>query len=96
MQNYKKLLFAGLAIVPLALSSWTSNDQNASFENGNGTNYSSIERLGDTAASSTVTVKTEKTVFSVSSVKESEKVSTKVAVSLEPILTFDKVINSYK
>ncbi|MCW3161643.1 hypothetical protein [Chryseobacterium oryctis] len=33
MKNYKKLLFAGLAIVPLALSSWSSTGNEPHLKN---------------------------------------------------------------
>ncbi|MEN4759517.1 hypothetical protein ABEG63_04180 [Chryseobacterium sp. C39-AII1] len=96
MNNYRKLLFAGLAIVPMALSSWTSNDQNVNFQNGDGSKVATVELIGDTAASSVVTSKTKKTVFEKSSIQETNVVETKVATSLDPILTFDRVLESYK
>ncbi|MEN4759516.1 MULTISPECIES: hypothetical protein [unclassified Chryseobacterium] len=97
MNNYRKLLFAGLAIVPMALSSWTSNGQNANYENGDGAKYSSIEIIGDTAASSVVTTKTKKNIFSKETVETVDKVESKVAISaFDKTLSFDKIVNDYK
>ncbi|MFP3590486.1 hypothetical protein [Chryseobacterium sp. SIMBA_038] len=96
MQNYRKLLFAGLAIVPMALSSWTSTGNDTKYGNGDQNQVSTINLIGDTAASSVVTSKTKKHVFEKSSIQETNVVETKVATSLDPILTFDKAIENYK
>ncbi|WP_312392148.1 hypothetical protein [Chryseobacterium sp.] len=97
MNNYRKLLFAGLAIVPMALSSWTSNGQNANYENGDGAKYSSIEIIGTVAASSTINVDTKKKVFCKETVDKLSTVQKTVATgSIETTLSFDQVINDYK
>ncbi|MCW3161648.1 hypothetical protein [Chryseobacterium oryctis] len=96
MKNYKKLLFAGLAIVPLALSSWTSEGNSLNYGNGEMNQVSSIQIIGDTAASSVVTSKTKKNVFDKSTVDQTNVVETKVATTLEPVLTFGKVLENYK
>ncbi|WP_267406689.1 MULTISPECIES: hypothetical protein [unclassified Chryseobacterium] len=99
MKNYKKLLFAGLAIVPMALSSWTSNDQNINFQNGDGSKLANEELVGTVAATSSVTVKTQKKVISVSTIQEvsvAEKTVATGSGSLEPVLSLDKIVNDYK
>ncbi|MEN4759515.1 MULTISPECIES: hypothetical protein [unclassified Chryseobacterium] len=99
MKNYKKLLFAGLAIVPMALSSWTSNDQNVNFQNGDGSKLANEELVGTVAATSSVTVKTQKKVISVSTIQEvsvAEKTVATGSGSLEPVLSLDKIVNDYK
>ncbi|MFP3590489.1 hypothetical protein [Chryseobacterium sp. SIMBA_038] len=100
MQNYRKLLFAGLAIVPLALSSWTSTGNDTKYGNGDAGKLadSSIEIIGDTAVSSSVTVKTKKKVLSVSTIEE-VSVAEKKAISVSSIdttLSFNEIVNNYK
>ncbi|MFP3590488.1 hypothetical protein [Chryseobacterium sp. SIMBA_038] len=99
MQNYKKLLFAGLAIVPMALSSWTSTGNDIKYGNGDQNQVASIDLIGDTAASSVVTSKTKKHVFSVSSIEQTNVAETKVAIvttPTNPTLSFEDMVKNYK
>ncbi len=97
MNNYKKLLFAGLAIVPLALSSWTSEGNSLDYGNGNINEVSSVELAGGTAVSSSVTVNTKKKVLSKETVETVSVASQKaISTSIDPVLTFDKVLENYK
>ncbi|MCW3161647.1 hypothetical protein [Chryseobacterium oryctis] len=97
MKNYKKLLIAGLAIVPLALSSWTSEANSLNFENGDVNQISSIEVIGGTAVSSSVTVNTKKKVLSKETVETVSVVSEKaISTSIETELSFDKIVKDYQ
>ncbi|MFP3590487.1 hypothetical protein [Chryseobacterium sp. SIMBA_038] len=99
MQNYRKLLFAGLAIVPLALSSWTSTGNDTKYGNGDASKLadSSIEIIGDTAVSSSVTVSTKKKVFAKETIDTKDVVSEKaISTSLGKTISFDDVIQNYK
>ncbi len=97
MKNYKKLLFAGLAIVPLALSSWTSEDQSLNYGSGNASTISTIEVIGEAAVSSTVTVKTKKKVISKETVETVSVASEKaISTSLETARSFNEILNDYK
>ncbi len=97
MKNYKKLLFAGLAIVPLALSSWTSEDQSLNYGSGNASTISTIEVIGEAAVSSSVVVKEKKKVFSKETVETVDVVSEKgISTSIETTLSFNEIINEYK
>ena len=97
MKNYKKLLFAGMAIVPLALSSWTSEGNSLNFENGDVNQISSIEVIGGTAVSSSVTVKTKKKIISKETVETVSVAEKSVATgSIETELSFDKIVKDYQ
>jgi len=97
MNDYKKLLFAGLAIVPLALSSWTSEDQTVNYGSRDAASVSTIEIIGESAVSSSVTVKTKRKVLSVSTVEEVSVAEKKaLSTSIETARSFNEILNDYK
>jgi len=97
MNNYKKLLLAGLAIVPLALSSWTSEDNSLTYGKANTNDFSSIEVIGGSAVSSSVTVNTKRKVLSKETVETVSVASEKaISTSIDPVLTLNKVVENYK
>ena len=97
MNNYKKLLFAGLAIVPLALSSWTSEDQTVNYGSRDAASVSTIEIIGESAVSSSVTVKTKRKVLSKETVETVCVASEKaISTSLETARSFNEILNDYK
>ena len=97
MNNYKKLLLAGLAIVPLALSSWTSEDNSLTYGKANTNDFSSIEVIGGSAVSSSVTVNTKRKVLSVSTVEEVSVAEKKaLSTSIETARSFNEILNDYK
>ncbi|RXM39380.1 hypothetical protein BOQ62_11945 [Chryseobacterium sp. CH21] len=97
MNNYKKLLLAGLAIVPLALSSWTSEEPSTQFGNKEAKLGSTVEIIGNTAVSSSVTVNTKKKVLSKETVETISVASEKaISNSLETARSFNDILNDYK
>ncbi|MFP3590490.1 hypothetical protein [Chryseobacterium sp. SIMBA_038] len=103
MQNYKKLLLAGLAIVPLALSSWTSSeDPTAKMQNIKDYPYSMLtskqEEMGAGFLQSIFTVKSKKTVINVSNMETVEIAESKVkSTTIEnPTLSIESILNDYK
>ncbi len=99
MKNYKKLLLAGFAVVPLALSSWTSEElgnELKSIEKNQSTTVSDIEIIG------TGIVKTDKVIrgpkgATIKNIKDD--LNTKVVFPDTPTPTnpsFEDIVKTYK
>ncbi|MEN4759514.1 MULTISPECIES: hypothetical protein [unclassified Chryseobacterium] len=101
MRNYKKLLLAGLAIVPLALSSWTSEDPTKNIRNLQDYPTSQLkemdQQVGAGFLQSIFTVKSKKTVINVSNMETVEVAESKVTTTIEnPGFSLDKLVKDYQ
>lgn len=102
MKQYKKLLLAGLAIVPLALSSWNSRTSEPDFRNAeNQQTFSQHETIGETNVVVVQSYVNKKTIFSVTDKFDLGPSQEKVVITtktLEPsnALSIEDIVKTYQ
>ncbi|WP_312392150.1 hypothetical protein [Chryseobacterium sp.] len=92
MKNYKRLLLAGLAIVPLALSSWASAEP-PDKDYKKTTDYSTEITKDNIGTSS---VQDELFYPQRQQISVQLRSSDKVTKALEPVLTMNEILENYK
>jgi len=102
MKNHRKLLLAGFAIVPLALSSWTSDETEndpATIIHQESNTGSTMENIGVTVLGKVSKLNTSKPGPSLSRL-DIETVETKIVLpddTITPtILSIEDIIKNYK
>lgn len=102
MKQYKKLLLAGLAIVPLALSSWNSRTSGPDFRNAEKQQtFSQHETIGETNVIVVQSSVNKKTVFSFTDKFDLGPSQEKVVITtktLEPsnTLSIEDIVKTYQ
>ncbi|MFP3590495.1 hypothetical protein [Chryseobacterium sp. SIMBA_038] len=97
MKNHRKLLLAGFAIVPLALSSWTSEEPKMNYQNTDDhSQLSSIERIGtfDTQEDNVVQSKKNAVKLNNSDITIDKAIAT--TRTLEPQTSFEDILKDYQ
>ncbi len=102
MRHYKKLLLAGLAIVPLALSSWNSKTSGPDYRNTEKQQtFSHNETIGDTDVVVVQSKTTRKNIFSVTDHFDLGPSQQKIVITttiLEPSssLSIEDIVKTYQ
>jgi len=97
MKNHRKLLLAGVAIVPLALSSWTSEDPVSkirTIENQN--SISSIDKIGATDVVVDVSEKNKKNVIAFIDKTDAPSKVVTTTKTLEPTTSIESIVKAYQ
>ncbi|MFP3590493.1 hypothetical protein [Chryseobacterium sp. SIMBA_038] len=98
MKNYKKLLLAGFAVVPLTLSSWTSEEPNTQYQNiENQNSKSSNEIIGTTDVQNVIIVKTKTSKLDRTDYGLNPDKIVTTDRTLDPTITsFDEIVKVYQ
>jgi hypothetical protein len=95
MKNYKKLLLAGLAIVPLALSSWASGDPpDTNYQKiGNYDTKTSVGTIGQADVSGEILITDKQRVTERQSLLRTGE---NLIKTLEPVPTIQEIVKKYQ
>ncbi|MEN4759512.1 MULTISPECIES: hypothetical protein [unclassified Chryseobacterium] len=102
MKNNKKLLLAGVAVVPLAISSWTSENTTSKIQNiDDHSKLSSVELIGTTDVMIDVSEKDKRSVVAFIDKTDAPSkvaVSSKTSKPYDPDLSmsFETIVETYK